>query len=74
MKGHGQNLTSIKVLVQTKDNLATFDSAGTQKVVKTPTNPSEVAAHVEVKIIIAGQQIQGITSGINKGRRSDHYP
>ena len=49
--------------------------SGTRKVVRTPTNPFEVAGTVEVfvpKEIIA-RRIQEISAGINKGRKSDHY-
>ena len=64
-----------KELRQTKDQTPLLPLSGTRKVVRTPTNPFEVADTVEVfvpKEIIAWR-IQHIFAGPNKGRKADHY-
>ena len=64
-----------KTVVETKDQTPLLTLTGTRKVVRTPTNPFEVADTVEVfvpKEIIA-RRIQDIFAGPNKGRKADHY-
>ena len=60
-----------KALAQTKDQTPLLSLSGTQKVVRTPTNPFEATGTAEVfvpKEIIA-QRIQDIFEGPNKDRK-----
>ena len=64
-----------KVLTQTKDQTPLLPLSGTRKVVRTPTNPFEVADTVEVFVPkeIIDRRIQDIFTESNKGRKADHY-
>ena len=64
-----------KELAQTKDQTPLLPLSGTRKVVRTPTNPFEVACTVEVFVPkeIIDRRIQHIFPGPNKGRKADHY-
>ena len=63
-----------KVSVQPKDQTPLLPLSGTRKVVRTPTNPFETAAHSEVHVPkdMIARRIQEIGEGPNKDRKSEY--